>query len=426
MDQSSIYYWFKNKDDILLALLARTVERNRGMIERLAEVLPRDGEEDLFICAMAYAATYVMCDLPYEFREVEALSLRRPDDVKSYLKDYGRTYRTVGRAIERGIRRGIFRVDSPEMAAEFFFAQVEGAQHRHHLRCLNAWEDTFTYVRSFAFERIPTKSDEARLAATTICLALCTERNVVRLFRELALRGWLECESHIELSLYYGKRTFEFGRESLCKMTLPDNLEGLTVLDAGCRRGKGAYKISQMVGPTGRVIGTNWNAEYIREAQAGVPRALERSGFAESNMEFSVVFPEDLHWAGIEDGTVDVVYANTALNLTFEPREVVNEFYRVLKPGGLLIQGLVVAEGEVSEPVVRAARRIGNCVQAAPSRKQAFEAFRDAGFQEPEIVESYPVRPDQGSRDGYRVPTVDFAEDAVFYEEVLHLRKPAE
>lgn len=424
IDQSSIYYWFKSKDDILLGLLDQVAQRNHVLIERLDRVLPKDGEEDLFICAAAYAATYILCDLPFDFREVEALSLRRPNDVKKHLMGYERFYRAVYSVLERGIRKGVFRVDSPDLAVEVFFAQIEGAHHRHHLRRLNAWENTFCHVRSFSFDGTSTKADEARLAASAICLALCTDRNVEALFRELSLRGWVESLSHVELSMYYGKRAFEFGWESQCRMVLPDGLEGLTVLDAGCRRGKGVYKLSEKVGPTGRVIGVDWNASFIREAQEGVPQALERSGLASSNMEFYAVYPEDLHATGIEDASVDVVYGNSVLNLTFEPQAVLNECFRVLKPEGLLVLETVVADRERPESLLLAARGLGNCIQAAFSRDQLWEKLENAGFVEPEVVETFPIRPDQGSREDFKVPLITEDDKTSYFAQVLHLRKP--
>ena len=423
IDQSSIYYWFKSKDDIILGLLDQVAQNNRPLIERLDRVLPRDGEEDLFICALAYTSTYVLCDLPFDFREVEALALRRPKDVEEHLAGYERFYRAVYAALERGIRKGVFRVDSPDLAVEVFFAQMEGAHHRHHLRRLNAWENTFCHVRSFSFDGAPTRADEARLAAVAICLALGTDRKAQALFRELSLRGWLDSQSHIELAMYYGKRSFEFGRESLCRMVLPDDLEGLIVLDAGCRRGKGVYKLSEKVGPTGRVIGTDWNASFIREAQAGVPRALERSGLESNNMEFFTAYPEDLHAAGIEDASVDVAYGNAVLNLTFEPQEVLNELFRVLKPEGLLVLEIIVADRERPESLLRSARRLGNCVQAAFSREQLWKMLERAGFAEPEVVESLPVRPDQGSREDFKVPLAVENDKTSYCAQVLHLHK---
>lgn len=424
IDQSSIYYWFKSKDDILLGLLDQVRQSHYDLAHGLKNVLSKESEEDLFICSMAYASTFVLCNLPFDFREVEALSLRRPDDVKEYMESYDQFYRSVYDAFERGICKGVFRIDSPDLATEVFFAQIEGAQRRHHLRRMNSWENSFCHVRSFCCEETPTAADEARLAAVAVCLAVCTNNNVVGLFRELSLRGWLDSMSHIDLMLYYGHRSFEYGYESMCRMVLPDDLEGKTVLDAGCRRGKGAYKLSEKVGPTGHVIGVDWNAEYIREAKEGVPRALERSGFDRSNMEFFVVYPEDLSDTGIKDESVDLIYGNSSLNLTYEPVEVLKEMFRLLKPGGLLVLEIVVAERDRSESWIRSARRLGNCIQASFSRKRLRELLNEVGFAGPVVMEAFPVDPKQGSVPDAQTALVDENDDTRYCAEVLHLRKP--
>ena len=45
------------------------------------------------------------------------------------------------------------------------------------------------------------------------------------------------------------------------------DLAGKTVLDIGCRRGKGVFKLSDRVGNAGHVIGVDWVAPYIAEAK---------------------------------------------------------------------------------------------------------------------------------------------------------------
>ena len=52
-----------------------------------------------------------------------------------------------------------------------------------------------------------------------------------------------------QLRDYYGSRQFEYGFASRCRMVLPaDQLAGRRVLDVCCRRGRGAYRLSELAG----------------------------------------------------------------------------------------------------------------------------------------------------------------------------------
>ena len=46
-----------------------------------------------------------------------------------------------------------------------------------------------------------------------------------------------------------------------------------------------------------------------------------------------------------------------------------------------------------------------------------------AGFAEPEVVESLPVRPDQGSREDFKVPLAVENDKTSYCAQVLHLHK---
>ena len=115
---------------------------------------------------------------------------------------------------------------------------------------------------------------------------------------------------------YYDGLACESGFESRCHMELPErSLVGARIVNVGCRRGKGTYKLSEQVGADGFVVGIDWNAAFVEVARAGVLKALERSGLSRCNMAFRCGFPEDLVAAGIEEGWADFVYLNSSLPL---------------------------------------------------------------------------------------------------------------
>lgn len=208
---------------------------------------------------------------------------------------------------------------------------------------------------------------------------------------------------------YYDGLACESGFESRCHMELPEwSLVGARIVNVGCRRGKGSYKLSEQVGADGFVIGVDWNEAFVEAARAGVPKALERSGLSRCNMAFRCGFPEDLAAAGIEEGWADFVYLNSSLPLFASPARALRECYRVLAPGGMLLAEVPVAVpgGADRAAVVAAARVLPNAVQAAPTFEELLAWLAAAGFAEPVVGDERPLAPEEGSAPDRPAPTV--------------------
>ena len=126
-----------------------------------------------------------------------------------------------------------------------------------------------------------------------------------------------------ELKAHYAQLPESGGLDSRCEMFVPGGLNDQMALDLACRRGKGVYKLSDHVGPAGRVIGVDWRESFIERAREGEERAAQRNGLVASNMEFVVAYPELIDQIGIEEGTLDYVYVNSALNLFYDPAHVI-------------------------------------------------------------------------------------------------------
>lgn len=227
-----------------------------------------------------------------------------------------------------------------------------------------------------------------------------------------------------QLRTYYSGKQFEFGWASLCKMTVPDGLAGMTTLDIGCRRGRGVYKLSERVGATGHAIGLDWGRAFIEEASEWSAHAASKSGLAENNMSFALGFPEDLGACGIEPESIDMVWVNSVINLAFDPVRCLGEIYRVLKPGGVLVCEAVTSDCERDDDVVRRAKVIGNSVQAAPSRASFVTSLLEAGFARADSIERFEVAVDAGFKPGFAVETVESDEDVSFAAEVFVVTKP--
>ena len=222
---------------------------------------------------------------------------------------------------------------------------------------------------------------------------------------------------------YYHDREHEFGFASMSRMTLP-SMKGQRVLNVCCRRGKGVFKMSAMVGKKGRVIGVDWSPSYIDEAKVDSERAWRKNHLKETNMEFHVAYPEDLMEAGIGNNSVDMVYINNVMTLLYDQEKAIQEFYRVLKPGGLLVCETIFSDKERDDEVVRKARAIGNSIQAGRTKEELFALLSAAGFGEPEVVDEFEVAADQGFKANRTVEVVESDEDVTFSAVAINVRKP--
>lgn len=226
------------------------------------------------------------------------------------------------------------------------------------------------------------------------------------------------------LAGFYASRQFEYGFSSVCKMTLPvDRLKGKKVLDLCCRRGKGVYKLSSMVGEEGSVLGVDWNEAYIAEARDGAEHARHKNRLTRSNMEFRVAYPEDLISAGVGSSCMDVAYVNNVVNLFADPAQALRELGRVLKPGGLLVLETVYADVPRDPAVVEAARELGNSIQASRTLRENLEWLRQAGFDEPEVIEEYEVEADRGFEAGSAADVAPSSESVRFTAACLYARR---
>ncbi|MDO4291586.1 MAG: class I SAM-dependent methyltransferase, partial [Eggerthellaceae bacterium] len=227
-----------------------------------------------------------------------------------------------------------------------------------------------------------------------------------------------------ELAAHYGGKQFEYGFASVCKMLLPaSDLRGKKVLDICCRRGRGVYKLSSMVGNEGSVLGVDWSAAYIEEAKDGAARAWHDSGLKRNNMDFRVAYPEDLIAAGIGTATMDAVYVNNVMTLFYDQAVALREFGRVLKPGGLLIMETVLADRPRNESVVEKARAMGNSIQAARTQEENYAWLEAAGFAEPSVEEEYEVEAVRGVKADTKVAVVEGDEDVKYRAVSLYVRK---
>lgn len=117
---------------------------------------------------------------------------------------------------------------------------------------------------------------------------------------------------------------------------------GETVLDLGSGAGLDAIIAAWHVGPTGRVIGVDLNPAMCRKAETHAAATGAAMQCREGRME-DIPLP---------DASVDVVISNGVINLSFRKRRVMQEMFRVLKPGGRISITDIVSGKQLSQSIV--------------------------------------------------------------------------
>jgi len=117
---------------------------------------------------------------------------------------------------------------------------------------------------------------------------------------------------------------------------------GETVLDLGSGAGLDSIIAAWQVGPTGSVIGLDLNATMCRKAEDNATAAGARLDCRTGAMEHIPV----------PDASVDVAISNGVINLSFRKRRVLQELFRVLKPGGRISVADIVSAKQLSQSIV--------------------------------------------------------------------------
>ncbi|HMJ79091.1 MAG TPA: TetR/AcrR family transcriptional regulator [Iamia sp.] len=126
LQQSSIYYWFRSKSDILASILERVnrvplsiVERERTAAGPLAERLHRLVREDVL----------TLCGFPFDINEIHRLARRAPEEFTAYWEERRHLDDQVEAMVAEGVASGELRPVDPRLAARSLLAADEATQN---------------------------------------------------------------------------------------------------------------------------------------------------------------------------------------------------------------------------------------------------------------------------------------------------------
>jgi ubiquinone/menaquinone biosynthesis C-methylase UbiE len=190
---------------------------------------------------------------------------------------------------------------------------------------------------------------------------------------------------------------------------------GDTVLDLGSGGGKICYMAAQLTGPEGQVIGVDMNDDMLALARKYQDEMAARLGskrvsFVKGNIQDLALDLEALeHYLAehpvtnrqsyidlksweqrqrreqplIGDDSVDLVISNCVLNLVsdHEKQQLVQEIFRVLKPGGRIAIADIISDHPIPAKLKNDPEHWSGCLSGAFQEAEFLQAFTAAGFQ---------------------------------------------
>jgi len=179
-----------------------------------------------------------------------------------------------------------------------------------------------------------------------------------------------------------------------CGLVLPEALEGTSVLDLGCGAGRDVYTLAQLVGPDGFIVGVDMTPEQLTVARRHEAWHAEQFGYRKSNVEFIDGTIERLDETGLADERFDVIVSNCVINLATDKQAVLDQAWRLLKPGGELYFADIYSDRRVPEDLTTDPVLYGECLSGALYWNDFLTLARRAGFADPRLVTDKPVTVD--------------------------------
>jgi len=146
---------------------------------------------------------------------------------------------------------------------------------------------------------------------------------------------------------------------------------GETVLDLGSGGGIDVLLAAKRVGPTGKAYGLDMTDDMLalareNQRQAGV-----------TNVEF---LKGEIENIPLPNNSVDVIISNCVINLSADKDRVLNEAFRVLRPGGRFAVSDVVVRGQVPDTVRQSMLLWVGCIAGALEEQDYRAKLHAAGF----------------------------------------------
>jgi 2-polyprenyl-3-methyl-5-hydroxy-6-metoxy-1,4-benzoquinol methylase len=147
---------------------------------------------------------------------------------------------------------------------------------------------------------------------------------------------------------------------------------GETVLDLGSGGGIDVLLSAKRVGPSGKAYGLDMTDEML---------ALARENQRKSGIENVEFLKGEIESIPLPDNSVDVIISNCVINLSADKDRVLQEAFRVLKPGGRFAVSDVVVHGDVPTQIRESMLLWVGCIAGALQDTEYSSKLTAAGFE---------------------------------------------
>jgi AcrR family transcriptional regulator len=124
--QSSLYYYFARKEEVVAALVARA---NVVPLELMARIEQDGGSAPARLYRFVRADTVALCDLPFDINEIHRIAARDREGFATYWKERRTLERRLTRIVKEGIADASLREVDPRLTALTVLSNDEGVQN---------------------------------------------------------------------------------------------------------------------------------------------------------------------------------------------------------------------------------------------------------------------------------------------------------
>jgi malonyl-CoA O-methyltransferase len=165
----------------------------------------------------------------------------------------------------------------------------------------------------------------------------------------------------------------------------PVRLEPAVVLDAGCGQGAGLLALKKRY-PQAQLVGLDFATARLARAQALL--TPQGSGFlarwrSRRASPLASLVAADLAALPLASSSVDLIWSNLAFHWFSDPAQVLAQWYRVIRPGGLLTFSCLGVD------TLGGLRRLGARFMRFADMHDIGDALVQAGFAEPVMDVDY-------------------------------------
>ncbi|MHA1947024.1 MAG: methyltransferase domain-containing protein [Candidatus Hodarchaeales archaeon] len=147
--------------------------------------------------------------------------------------------------------------------------------------------------------------------------------------------------------------------------------QGMTVIDLGSGAGHDLMIAAEFVGPNGKAIGVDFTDDMIKEAQMNAQK---------NNYSNVTLVKANIRNIPLPDNSADVIISNCVINLALDKALVFKEVFRLLKPGGIMIDADVIATKPLSREIRENSDLWCSCVGGALTQVEHEKILSEIGF----------------------------------------------